>query len=134
MPRTRHGTKESARPPTSSPVRCDGLQRRPPPPPATVPVRPGSAAVHPGAVNALIHDHRDLAWKGRALPARAVTGREEEILELVAEGRTSQQIAGLLVIGSGTVERHRADLPAELGLKDRLELTRYAVREGLVEP
>ncbi|MFD3923923.1 response regulator transcription factor, partial [Streptomyces sp. NPDC058595] len=60
--------------------------------------------------------------------------REEEILKLVAEGHSSKEIADLLVISAKTVERHRANLLQKLGLKDRVELTRYAIRAGLIEP
>ncbi|MFC8422267.1 response regulator [Streptomyces sp. NPDC057236] len=94
----------------------------------------GEPFLYPGAVNALIHNYLDLAREGRPLPTKAITDREEEILKLVAEGHTSQQIAGLLVISPKTVERHRANLLAKLGLRDRLELTRYAIRVGLIEP
>ncbi|GAA5005085.1 response regulator transcription factor [Streptomyces siamensis] len=94
----------------------------------------GEPFLYPGAVNALVRKYLDLAREGRALPARAITDREEEILKLVAEGHTSQQIADLLVISAKTVERHRANLLQKLGLKDRLELTRYAIRVGLIEP
>ncbi|MPY53251.1 response regulator [Streptomyces acidicola] len=94
----------------------------------------GEPFLYPGAVKALIRNYLDLAREGRALPARAITDREEEILKLVAEGHTSQEIAGLLVISPKTVERHRANLLQKLGLKDRLELTRYAIRVGLIEP
>ncbi|MFE2278876.1 response regulator [Streptomyces sp. NPDC059454] len=94
----------------------------------------GEPFLYPGAVNALIHHYLDLVREGRTLPSKAITDREEEILKLVAEGHTSQQIAGLLVISPRTVERHRANLLAKLGLKDRLELTRYAIRVGLIEP
>ncbi|QFR02095.1 response regulator transcription factor [Streptomyces phaeolivaceus] len=82
--------------------------------------------LYPGAVNALIRNYLDRAKDGTHLPAKAITDREEEILKLVAEGHTSQEIAGLLVISVKTVERHRANLLQKLGLKDRLELTRYA--------
>ncbi len=94
----------------------------------------GEPFLYPGAVNALIHTYLDLAREGRTLPAKAITDREEQILKLVAEGHTSQQIADMLVISPKTVERHRANLLAKLGLKDRLELTRYAIRVGLIEP
>nr|WP_218135952.1 response regulator transcription factor [Nonomuraea jiangxiensis] len=90
--------------------------------------------LYPGAVTALIRNYLDRAKEGGALPAKAITGREEEILKLVAEGHTSQQIAELLFISVKTVERHRANLLQKLGLKDRLELTRYAIRVGLIEP
>ncbi|MER8018072.1 response regulator [Streptomyces griseoluteus] len=94
----------------------------------------GEPFLYPGAVNALIRDYLDRVRDGRALPSRVITGREEEILKLVAEGHTTQQIADLLVISPKTVERHRANLLQKLGLKDRLELTRYAIRVGLIEP
>ncbi len=51
-----------------------------------------------------------------------------------AEGHSSRQIAELLVISVKTAERHRANLLRKLGLKDRLELTRYAIHVGLIEP
>jgi DNA-binding NarL/FixJ family response regulator len=94
----------------------------------------GEPFLYPGAVDALIRDYLDRAREGHALPSRTTTDREEEVLKLVAEGHTSQQIAELLVISPKTVERHRANLLQKLGLKDRLELTRYAIRVGLIEP
>ncbi|KMS76944.1 regulator [Streptomyces viridochromogenes] len=94
----------------------------------------GEPFLYPGAVNALIRNYLDRVREGQSLPARAITDREEEILKLVAEGHTSQEIAELLVISVKTVERHRANLLQKLGLKDRLELTRYAIRVGLIEP
>jgi DNA-binding NarL/FixJ family response regulator len=94
----------------------------------------GEPFLYPGAVNALIRNYLDRVREGHSPPARAITEREEEILKLVAEGYTSQEIADLLVISPKTVERHRANLLQKLGLKDRLELTRYAIRVGLIEP
>jgi DNA-binding NarL/FixJ family response regulator len=90
--------------------------------------------LYPGAINALIRNHLDRAREGGTIPAKAITDREEEILKLVAEGHTSQEIADILVISVKTVERHRANLLQKLDLKDRLELTRYAIRVGLIEP
>lgn len=88
----------------------------------------GEPFLYPGAVNALIRNYLDRVREGQTPPARAITDREEEIHKLVAEGHTSQEIADLLVISVKTVERHRANLLNKLGLKDRLELTRYAIR------
>ncbi|MFD6185374.1 response regulator [Streptomyces goshikiensis] len=90
--------------------------------------------VYPGAETTLIRTYLDRARTGGALPARPITEREEEILKLVAEGHTSKEIGGFLVISAKTVERHRANLLQKLGLRDRLELTRYAIRVGLIEP
>ncbi|MCY0918667.1 response regulator transcription factor [Streptomyces sp. H27-G5] len=90
--------------------------------------------IYPGAETALIRSYLDRARQGDPLPARPITEREEEILKLVAEGHTSKEIGDLLVISAKTVERHRANLLQKLGLRDRLELTRYAIRVGLIEP
>ncbi|MFF5897255.1 response regulator [Streptomyces argenteolus] len=90
--------------------------------------------LYPGAVTALIRNYLDRVREGGDVPDRAITEREEEILKLVAEGHSSKEIASLLVISVKTVERHRANLLQKLGLRDRLELTRYAIRAGLIEP
>ncbi|MFD9497753.1 response regulator [Streptomyces sp. NPDC060035] len=90
--------------------------------------------LYPGAVTALIRNYLDRVRQGGDVPARTITEREEEILKLVAEGHSSKDIAGLLVISVKTVERHRANLLQKLGLRDRLELARYAIRAGLIEP
>ncbi|KOU35163.1 response regulator [Streptomyces sp. WM6378] len=90
--------------------------------------------LYPGAENTLIREYLERLRQGRPLPDRAITEREEEILKLVAEGYSSKDIGELLVISSKTVERHRANLLQKLGLRDRLELTRYAIRAGLIEP
>ena len=66
--------------------------------------------------------------------APRITAREEEVLKLVAEGHSSKEIGDLLFISVKTVERHRANLLQKLGMRDRLELTRYAIRAGLIEP
>ncbi|MFD5627391.1 MULTISPECIES: response regulator [unclassified Streptomyces] len=90
--------------------------------------------IYPGAETTVIRAYLDRARTGDRLSARVITDREEEILKLVAEGHTSKEIARLLVISAKTVERHRANLLQKLGLRDRLELTRYAIRVGLIEP
>lgn len=90
--------------------------------------------LYPGAVTALIRNYLDRVRQGDSVPEKAVTAREEEILKLVAEGHSSKEIADLLVISAKTVERHRANLLQKLGLRDRVELTRYAIRAGLIEP
>ncbi|GAA3928777.1 response regulator transcription factor [Actinomadura viridis] len=93
----------------------------------------GEPFLYPGAVTALIRSYLDQARQGTA-PETVLTPREEEILKLVAEGHTSREIADTLFISTKTIERHRANILAKLGLKDRLELTRYAIRTGLIEP
>ncbi|MET9394571.1 response regulator transcription factor [Streptomyces sp. NPDC006624] len=90
--------------------------------------------LYPGAVTALIRNYLDRARHGEETPDQVLTPREEEVLKLVAEGHSSQAIADLLYISIKTVQRHRANLLHKLGLRDRLELTRYAIRAGLIEP
>ncbi|CAL9573282.1 Oxygen regulatory protein NreC [Streptomyces sp. enrichment culture] len=94
----------------------------------------GEPFLYPGAVTALVRDYLDRARHGEEPPDRVLTAREEEILKLVAEGHSSKDIADMLVISVKTVQRHRANLLHKLGLRDRLQLTRYAIRAGLIEP
>lgn len=67
-------------------------------------------------------------------PPDTLTPRELEVLKLVAESFSTQEIAEMLVISPKTVERHRSNIIGKLGLRDRAALTRYAIRQGLVEP
>jgi DNA-binding NarL/FixJ family response regulator len=63
-----------------------------------------------------------------------LTPRELQVIKLIAEGHNNRQIAEALTISEKTVERHRANMLEKLGMRDRVELTRYAIRRGLVEP
>jgi DNA-binding NarL/FixJ family response regulator len=90
--------------------------------------------IYPGAVTALIRNYLDRARRGEDVPENVLTAREEEVLKLIAEGNSSKEIAETLYISVKTVQRHRANLLHKLGMRDRLELTRYAIRAGLVEP
>ncbi|MFJ4467630.1 response regulator [Streptomyces sp. NPDC089424] len=90
--------------------------------------------LYPGAVTALIRNYLDRVHHGDESPDQTLTPREEEVLKLVAEGHSSKEIADLLFISIKTVQRHRANLLHKLRLRDRLELTRYAIRAGLIEP
>jgi DNA-binding NarL/FixJ family response regulator len=85
-------------------------------------------------VAALIRDFLERARTGETVPEEPLTPRELEVVKLVAEAHTSAQIAQLLQISPKTVERHRENVMAKLGMRDRVELTRYAIRRGLVEP
>ena len=63
-----------------------------------------------------------------------LTPRELQVLKLIAEAHTSKEIAQELVISVKTVERHRQNILDKLGMSDRVELTRYAIRRGLIQP
>jgi RNA polymerase sigma factor (sigma-70 family) len=78
-----------------------------------------------------MREHLERARTGEAL--HELTPREEEVVKLVAEAHTNDEIAELLHISKKTVERHRANVLEKLGMRDRVELTRYAIRRGLVE-
>jgi len=91
----------------------------------------GDSFLYPGAVATLIREH--LA-RGRSDGVDTLlTPREQEVLKLIAEGHSGKEMAELLVVSPKTVERHRANLLDKLGMKDRLELARYAIRTGLIE-
>ncbi|MFD7459271.1 MULTISPECIES: response regulator [unclassified Streptomyces] len=89
--------------------------------------------LYPGAVTALIRNYLDRVRHGEENAEHLLTPREEEVLKLVAEGHSSKEIAEILFISVKTVHRHRANLLNKLGLHDRLALTRYAIRAGLIE-
>jgi DNA-binding NarL/FixJ family response regulator len=90
----------------------------------------GGCFLYPSATATLVRDC--LARAGEH--PDVLTPRETEIVKLVAEGHSSRRIAGLLSISVKTVDRHRANILDKLGMRDRVQLTRYAIRSGLVEP
>jgi DNA-binding NarL/FixJ family response regulator len=93
----------------------------------------GEPFLYPGAINALIKDFLERARAGEDV-SDPLSPRETEIVKLIAEGHTGRQIAEALVISEKTVERHRSNILEKLGMRDRVELTRYAIRRGLIEP
>ena len=92
----------------------------------------GEAFICPPEAEPVIREYVE-GGRSEAAP-EILTPREIEILKLVAEGHTCREIADALVISEKTVERHRANLLDKLGVRDRVDLTRYAIRRGLVEP
>jgi DNA-binding NarL/FixJ family response regulator len=85
----------------------------------------GETFLYPPTVRTLLQ-----AWlddPSRA-PASQLTPREEEVVKLVAESYTSDEIGRMLHITRRTVERHRENVLAKLGIRDRVQLTRYAIR------
>jgi DNA-binding NarL/FixJ family response regulator len=94
----------------------------------------GEPFIYPAAVKALIRDHLERVKEDSQDTDEVLTPRELEIVKLVGEGYSTKEIADMLVISDKTVERHRANILEKLGLRDRVALTRYAIRRGLVEP
>jgi DNA-binding NarL/FixJ family response regulator len=94
----------------------------------------GEPFIYPGAVRALVRDYLARVADGDDHPDDPLTPRESEIVKLIAEGNTTREIARLLVISEKTVERHRANILEKLGMRDRVDLTRYAIRRGLAQP
>ncbi|HWE34366.1 MAG TPA: response regulator transcription factor [Solirubrobacteraceae bacterium] len=94
----------------------------------------GESFVYPGAVTALIRDYMERAKRGEAGPDDPLTQRELQVVKLIAEGHTSDEIASSLVISRKTVDHHRARILDKLGMRNGAELTRYAIRRGLIQP
>jgi DNA-binding NarL/FixJ family response regulator len=92
----------------------------------------GHSFLYPSAVSTLVRDFIERADR-RGDDFDLLTPRELEVLKLIAEGYTSKEIAAMLVISIKTVDRHRTNMLDKLGMRDRVELTRYAIRRGLIE-
>ena len=91
----------------------------------------GQPFLYPAGIRALMRDYLERARTGET-HRELLTPREEEILKLVAEAHTNDEIGELLHISKKTVERHRANILEKLGMRDRVQLTRYAIRRGLI--
>jgi DNA-binding NarL/FixJ family response regulator len=97
--------------------------------------RRGEAFLYPSVAKAVVTDYLKRIETGEGRETYdGLTGREKEILTLVAEGATNQEIAQKLYISVKTVQTHRAHIMEKLNLHDRTMLVRYAIRKGLIEP
>jgi DNA-binding NarL/FixJ family response regulator len=90
----------------------------------------GEAFLTNAAERSIIRDWMSGSATGPNIP---LTPREEEVVKLIAEAHTNAQIAQVLHLAEKTVESHRANVLRKLGMRDRVELVRYAIRRGLVE-
>jgi DNA-binding NarL/FixJ family response regulator len=88
----------------------------------------GEPFLTPAAQQTLIRDFLSRSEQPELTP------REQEVVKLIAEAHTNKEIAGILHLSEKTVESHRANVLQKLGMRDRVELVRYAIRHGLVEP
>jgi DNA-binding NarL/FixJ family response regulator len=93
----------------------------------------GQSFLYPSAVTTLVRDYVERGGPEGA-DFDVLTARELQVLKLIAEARTSKEIAEELHISVKTVERHRANMLEKLSMSDRVELTRYAIRRGLIQP
>jgi DNA-binding NarL/FixJ family response regulator len=93
----------------------------------------GDSYLYPSAVTTLVRDYVERGGRGEE-QFDVLTQRELEVLKLIAEANTSKEIADKLFISIKTVDRHRQNILEKLGMRDRVELTRYAIRRGLIQP
>ena len=91
----------------------------------------GEPFLYPPTVRLLMRSYLEDPESGQNSP---LSPREEEVAKLVAEAHSTEQIARLLTISPKTVERHRENILAKLGMRDRVQLTHWAIRHGLVDP
>jgi DNA-binding NarL/FixJ family response regulator len=94
-------------------------------------VHRGEAFLTNAVERSLIREWRSEGSRG---PEEPLTPREQEVLKLISEAHTNKEIAAILHLAEKTVESHRANLLRKLGMRDRVELVRYAIKRGLTEP
>ncbi|HEU5298185.1 MAG TPA: response regulator transcription factor [bacterium] len=94
----------------------------------------GEAFLYPSIARKVVEDYLKRVESGEERERYdGLTTREKEILTLIAQGLSNQQIAEKLFISIKTVQTHRAHILEKLGLHDRTELVRYAIRKGLIQ-
>jgi DNA-binding NarL/FixJ family response regulator len=91
----------------------------------------GEPFISPVAEEELLRNWLD---EGGEAASAELTQRELEVVKLIAEAHTNKQIAQILNVSEKTVESHRGNVLSKLGMRDRVELVRYAIRRGLIEP
>jgi DNA-binding NarL/FixJ family response regulator len=94
----------------------------------------GEPFIYPKGLSALMRRYLARADRGEHTATELLTPRESEVVKLIAEGHSSQEIADILCISLKTVDRHRTNVLDKLDMNDRVQVTRYAIRTGLIEP
>jgi NarL family two-component system response regulator LiaR len=94
----------------------------------------GEARLHPDIARKLMEQVAQQAPSSRQSKFEDLTGREREVINLVAKGRSNQEIANELVISEKTVKTHVSNILGKLQLEDRTQLAIYAIKKGLVNP
>jgi len=97
-------------------------------------VHQGESSLSPSVAKLMVEERQqEAAVRDRSDPYDQLTDREREVLKLVAEGYTTQEIADMLVISPKTVEGHKSSLMNKLNIHNRLDLFKYALRRGLID-
>jgi len=92
----------------------------------------GDSYLSPSVTTLLVEEYRHGGGRVSHDPYDELTARERDVLKLVAEGYTTEQIADTLVVSPKTVEGHKTNLMAKLGVHNRIELVKYALRKGII--
>ncbi len=92
----------------------------------------GDSYLSPSVTRLLVEDYQHGGGRISHDPYEQLTDRERDVLKLVAEGHTTQEIADMLVVSPKTVEGHKTNLMAKLGIHNRTELVKYALRKGII--
>lgn len=94
----------------------------------------GRSFLYPAAVRDLVRERLERAHEDAEKAVELLTARELQVVKLIAEGHTTDEIADALTISPKTVDRHRENILDKLDLRSRVDVTRYAIRRGLVQP
>lgn len=85
----------------------------------------------PQVTGGVVDDHRRWVPNGGSPEFATLTARERQVLQLMAEGKSTKAIAAALFVGKKTVDTHRANIMSKLGTDSVADLVKYAIREGL---
>ncbi|MDY7019474.1 MAG: response regulator transcription factor [Chloroflexota bacterium] len=96
-------------------------------------VHHGDSFLSPSIAKVLVEGYqKGASVRANCDPYQQLTNREREILKLLAEGYTTQDIANMLVLSPKTIEGHKTNLMAKLGIHNRTDLVKYALRKGII--
>ena len=92
----------------------------------------GDSYLSPSIAKLVVENYQHGSERTSHDPYQQLTSRERDVLKLVVEGHTTQEIADKLIVSPKTVEGHKTNLMAKLGIRNRIELVRYALRKGII--
>ncbi|MFC1874268.1 response regulator [Chloroflexota bacterium] len=92
----------------------------------------GDSYLSPSVAKLMVEDYRRVGGRVAQDPYEQLTDRERDVFKLVVEGYASQEIARMLVVSPKTVEGHRTNIMAKLGIHNRIDLVKYAMRKGII--